>query len=73
MNIKADLPDSKEIADYDPKLRGELFWNNLQPFLNTRDQNGRMIAELKDEVLSGRLTFLPLLMDEPAASHSQSD
>jgi hypothetical protein len=62
--IKADLPQSKDIADYNPRLRGELLWNNLQPFLNTRDQNGRKIADLEDAVLAGNLTFLPLIMDE---------
>lgn len=61
--IKADLPDKKDIAEYDPKVRGELLWHNLQPFLNSRDQNGSRIADLKDDVLAGQITFLPLLMD----------
>jgi hypothetical protein len=61
--IKAELPSSKNIAEYNPRVRGEILWSNLQPFMNSRDQYGTKICDLKDDILAGRITFLPLLMD----------
>lgn len=58
--ISATFPESKEIAEYNTRLRGEVLWFNLQPFLNAKDQQGRKIVELKNEVLSGKITFMPI-------------
>jgi hypothetical protein len=58
--ISATFPESKEIAEYNAPLRGEIMWFNLQPFLKAKNQYGQTIEELKDEVLSGNFTFMPI-------------
>lgn len=58
--ISATFPESKEIAEFNARLRGEIMWFNLQPFLKTKNQHGQTIEELEDEVLLGDFTFMPI-------------
>lgn len=58
--IDAVFPESKDIAEFNARLRGEIFWFNLEPFLKTKNQHGQTIAELKEEILSGEFTFIPV-------------
>lgn len=59
LEIKAKLPEQKQVYPYSKDLRGELMWYNLQPFINIKNQHGQRLEELKDKVIRGSLTFMP--------------
>jgi hypothetical protein len=56
--IFATLPSEKEVAEYNPKMRGEAFWFNLQSYLEVEIEEGLKIRDIREDILTGRLTFL---------------
>lgn len=54
--IFANLPDKREIAPYDPAIKGEFLWLNVTPFGKVMSGD-RLIEEQEDEIRGGKITF----------------